>query len=215
MTGSSNGGGFKHLGSVVRESYTELRARHDTWARGFSCANLTGGSGAPCTGDPLRVASPWTPGERIRCPIAESVNCDPWQRRERERQAREAAEARLAWVETGKRRGIPRLFIDAELQTAEQTPAIAQVAAFLPDGAQQGKALILLGAWGTGKTFATAAAVRACRGEHGSSRSTDSRGSSMIPTRAPRPSRPPIPRSYSAWMISGVGSSAATGSPRA
>jgi DNA replication protein DnaC len=130
------------------------------WAEKFTCPDPTGAT-APCDGGKLGYYPliPWGDGRRMECPVARELQCAPFELH----QERERDFARSQWVQAGQARGIPLRFADATFETSKPTPALQEVQAYFEQDAPQGRWLILLGAAGSGKTWATCAAVRAAR----------------------------------------------------
>jgi len=100
-------------------------------------------------------------GLRMACPIAARVQCTPFTQGE-------AAHAELLRTRAQRRRqailraaGVPERYLDVQLEGARQTAAIDAVRGWLGIDSCAGRALLLLGPTGTGKTFAVVAALAA------------------------------------------------------
>lgn len=88
-------------------------------------------------------------GSLATCPVWTAVRCRLYQEKYAE------------WIDDGRDRGIPERFVEASLNSIRRTPALDVVAEFIKDLARRGRALILLGPHGCGKTWSVSAAVHA------------------------------------------------------
>jgi DNA replication protein DnaC len=140
----------------------ERPARHAEWVAAFTCLDPTGAA-APCAGREGLYVPGWETGEyarRYRCPIASAKGCEPYQHEQtREARAREA-EGRARLMDRKIHRRIPSRFMAASL-AGEQTPAVRAVRRYLKEDADVGRALVLLGVVGCGKTWALCGTVDA------------------------------------------------------
>jgi DNA replication protein DnaC len=115
-----------------------------------TCPDPTG-EAAPCRD----VGPGYTPtirladGTTTACPIWIETRCAIYER------------MRLEWLDVGRRRKIPERFVAASFVSSRRTPALDAAQAFVKDAARRGRALVLLGPPGCGKTWSVCAATHA------------------------------------------------------
>lgn len=122
----------------------------------FTCP-LRDGQPAPCAPDPDMEGRPYIPVPFgvAACPVAEIEDCQPWQEWEVARQGIE----RVRWDTWARQAGVPGVFL-MDLARAHQTDTLLAVEAYLRAQAPAGRALVLSGGHGVGKSFAAAVALR-------------------------------------------------------
>ena len=122
----------------------------------FTCP-LREAEPAPCAPDPGMCMRPYIPVPLgvAACPVAELEGCQPWQEFE---VASRAAE-RAAWHAWARRAGVPGVFLP-DVDHPLQTDTLLTVEAFLGNQAASGRALVICGGHGVGKSFSAAVALR-------------------------------------------------------
>jgi DNA replication protein DnaC len=129
----------------------------------FECDDHTG-EYAPCAGvEPTEngpvVKAPW--GEMIRCALALPTQCGPLRAWQAAREAQRQEEAARAWEVKGAALGLPKKLRRYSFDSADPTPPVDRARLFLDDGeAAAGRALVLAGPTGVGKSVAAACLVR-------------------------------------------------------
>jgi len=120
----------------------------------FVCPDPSG-QRAPCSRVLQREGPQYHP--RIRLADERECVCPVWF----ETRCALYEEKRLQWIDVGLDRGIPERFVEASLNAERRTPALDVVTEFIRGGARRGRALLLLGSPGLGKTHALCAGVHA------------------------------------------------------
>jgi len=122
----------------------------------FTCP-LRDGKPAPCTPARDGTMQPYIPVPFgvAGCPVAEIEGCQPWQ----ELQVARVAAVRGRWEAWARRAGVPGVFLP-DVDHPLQTDTLLTVEAFLGNQAASGRALVICGGHGVGKSFAAAVALR-------------------------------------------------------
>jgi len=120
----------------------------------FVCPDPSG-QRAPCRSVGQRDGPQYHPRIRLAddrehvCPVWLTTRCVLYEQKYTE------------WLEVGEGRGIRPRFIAASLNGERRTPALDVVRSFVRGPARRGRALLLLGPHGVGKTWALSAAIHA------------------------------------------------------
>jgi DNA replication protein DnaC len=135
-----------------RRQLSELEA----FRRRFVCPDKTGVD-APCSWTQYERPLIDGPFGRTWCPIYQSVGCEPWLAQQERERARAMEQQRRARLARAAARGVPLRFVDAS--RGEATAAVTMVCEFLAGPARRGRALLIVGPVGRGKTYGAAAGV--------------------------------------------------------
>jgi DNA replication protein DnaC len=156
MSPNPTRGDYRQWIAETEARHAKAQATHDAFLAAFT--SCPGGRGEPV---PCRLDEPGCklnlhhPDLRmaVPCPIAKQEGCAPYRLFE-ELEARQLREQRRR---RGRRLGLPARFLDARFETARPTAAVERVRQYLAeDAVEAGRALVLLGGTGCGKTHAVA-----------------------------------------------------------
>lgn len=141
--------------SLVLDGLLARLANNRAFADAFRCPRHDGAP-VPCMPDRMtRVPGVPAPFGAIDCPIMAVEGCEPFTTY----LAFRAEEERRAQRIESERCGLEGRLADVRFETVESTPAVKAVRAWLADGFHAGRALILTGDTGLGKTWAAACAI--------------------------------------------------------